>query len=267
MTRIFARTREREKAWRMGAYTLVGSLVLAPFVAMIAKKSWTPPFTVMLVDFSLILESVCVLPQLLLLRQTAVPTVIDSYYLVALGAYRALYICNWIERYAVKDKVSPDGVAVVFGVLQTLFYCDFAWVYYSRQRVKLRGGVVDAEDLGKSWVLRRVFGRRTRDEEEADDEESRPALGGHGDDEGGSAGRAARPGWGRRGISVSADDDVLAAETGEGSPIEPDAKMRDPDELARILDEEEESEEGEARAPSPVGISGGEEWRDRSGSR
>jgi hypothetical protein len=32
---------------------------------------------------------VCVLPQLLLLRQTTVPTVIDSYYLLALGSYRA----------------------------------------------------------------------------------------------------------------------------------------------------------------------------------
>jgi hypothetical protein len=41
---------------------------------------------------------VCVLPQLLLLRQTTVPTVIDSYYLLALGSYRGFYILNWIHR-------------------------------------------------------------------------------------------------------------------------------------------------------------------------
>ncbi|KFY20712.1 hypothetical protein V493_07631, partial [Pseudogymnoascus sp. VKM F-4281 (FW-2241)] len=151
MTRIFSRTREREMSYRLGAYILLGSLILAPFITMIAEKMWGPPFSNILVNFSLILESVCVLPQLLLLRQTTVPTVIDSYYLVALGAYRALYICNWIERYAT-DTVKPETVAVIFGVLQTLLYVDFAWVYYSRQRVKLRsGGIVDADDLSKSW--------------------------------------------------------------------------------------------------------------------
>lgn len=30
MMRVFARTREREKAWRLGAYSLLGSLVAAP---------------------------------------------------------------------------------------------------------------------------------------------------------------------------------------------------------------------------------------------
>ena len=36
--------------------------------------------------FSEMLESVCILPQLILLRQTTVPTVIDSFYLLALGS-------------------------------------------------------------------------------------------------------------------------------------------------------------------------------------
>lgn len=261
MTRIYARTREREKAWRLGLYTLLSSLLLAPFVAMIGKHTWTPRFSAILVVFSLILESVCVLPQLLLLRQTTVPTVIDSYYLVALGAYRALYICNWIER-AVADPVKPEGVAVVFGVLQTLLYLDFAWVYYTRQRVKLRaGGLVDAEDLGKSWVLRRVLGRRTADEV-ADEE--RPALG----EEGGEGAERRTEGWGRRGISVSADEGVVEAERERGrAPMRVDAEMRDPDEMARILDEEEEEEESEAEVvdgPSAMGITGGEEWREGS---
>lgn len=269
MMRIFARTREREMAWRMGAYALLGSLLLCPFITMIARETWGPPFSDIVVNFSLILESVCVLPQLLLLRQTTVPTVINSYYLLALGTYRALYICNWIERFASAETVKPEGVAVVFGILQTLLYVDFAWVYYTRQRVKLRGGgIVDADDLRKSWMLRGVLGRRGRESEDGG-EESRPALG---DDQEyerdvsarseGSRGRAG--GWGRRGISVSADDDVLAAERGEGSPIAPDARMRDPDELARILNDDDESDGETSGAPKSVPISGGEEWRDRS---
>lgn len=200
------------------------------------------------------------------MRQTTVPTVIDSFYLVALGAYRALYICNWIERYAT-DRVKPEVVAVIFGVIQTLLYVDFAWVYYSRQRVKLRsGGIVDADDLNKSWMLRRVL-RRGRDSEE-NSEEARPALGDDAEYEQnvsagreGSRGRAG--GWGRRGISVSADDDVLAAERGEGSPIAPDARMKDPDELARILHDEDDSDTEASGAPKATPI-GGEEWRDRS---
>jgi len=236
---------------------------------MAGKHTWTPRFSAILVVFSLILESVCVLPQLLLLRQTTVPTVIDSYYLVALGAYRALYICNWVER-AVADPVKPEGVAVVFGVLQTLLYLDFAWVYYTRQRVKLRaGGLVDSDDLSKSWVLRRVLGRHTADE--VADEEARPALGDEGEEDGaGTAAAAARRtgGWGKRGISVSADEGVLAAERERGrSPMRPDAEMRDPDELARILDEEEDESEGDGEAtdgPSAMGITGGEEWREGS---
>ncbi|KFY16755.1 hypothetical protein V492_01116 [Pseudogymnoascus sp. VKM F-4246] len=265
MTRLFARTREREFSYRLGAYALLGSIILCPFVAMVDLKTWAPPFPYIVIDFSLILESVCILPQLLLLRQTTVPTVIDSYYLLALGAYRALYICNWIERFASKDPAKPGAVAVVFGIIQTLLYLDFAWVYYSRQRVKLRsGGVVDADDLNKSWLLRRVL-RRGRDSQE-DDEAARPALGDDAEYEGdisrteGSRGRAG--GWGRRGISVSADEDVLAAERGEGSPIAKDARMRDPDELARILHDEDDSDVEAEGAPEATPIAGAE-WRDR----
>jgi len=42
MMRMYARTREREKAWKFGAACLAGSLVVAPFVTMIfrEKVSW-----------------------------------------------------------------------------------------------------------------------------------------------------------------------------------------------------------------------------------
>jgi hypothetical protein len=113
-------------------------------------------------------------------------------------------------------------------------------------------------------VLRRVL-RRGRNSEEVD-EEARPALGDDGEYEEhvsvgreGSRGRAG--GWGRRGISVSADDDVLAAER-DGSPIAPDARMRDPDELAKILHDEDDSDTEASGAPKATPI-GGEEWRDR----
>src|ERR1700761_8528148 len=148
--------------------------------------------------FSEILESVCVLPQLLLLRQTTVPTVIDSYYLAFLGSYRAFYILNWIVRAANKGPERwLDPIATVFGVVQTALYIDFAWVYYSRQRVKLRaGGIVDSDDLERGWLVGRFVGKhRDLDDDAPADVES-------------GIGRNKSNRWGARGISVSADDDL-----------------------------------------------------------
>lgn len=141
------------------------------------------------------------LPQLLLLRQTTVPTVIDSFYLLTLGSYRAFYIFNWVERWIVERHFGP--IEVLFGIIQTAFYVDFAWVYWTRQRVKLRnGGVVDSEDLNRGWLVRRLLGRGRA----SMDEEEQPAIGTNGDIRRpiSNGGR-----WGARGISVSADEGVL----------------------------------------------------------
>lgn len=45
MMRVYARTREREKAWKIGGWSLGGSLVTAPFIMMIFKEKniWTFP--------------------------------------------------------------------------------------------------------------------------------------------------------------------------------------------------------------------------------
>lgn len=141
----------------------------------------------------------CVLPQLLLLRQTTVPTVIDSYYLLTLGSYRAFYILNWIVR-LFDPAPFYDWVAVVFGIVQTAFYVDFAWVYYSRQRVKLRnGGVVDSDDYGNSWLVNRVVNFRASRHSTDEEQHLR-------DEEGGVDDQTNHNRWGARGISIAADD-------------------------------------------------------------
>lgn len=42
MLRVYARTRERETAWRLGAFCLIGSAVCAPFIMLIfsQKAKW-----------------------------------------------------------------------------------------------------------------------------------------------------------------------------------------------------------------------------------
>ncbi|KAK4251814.1 ER lumen protein retaining receptor-domain-containing protein [Corynascus novoguineensis] len=255
---VYPRTREREVAWKLSALILAGCLFLSPFVMLIFDDSSSWSFQEYLWVFSQVLESVCVLPQLLLLRQTTIPTVITSFYIVFLGSYRGLYLINWILKEFDTNMRKPNPISVIFGVIQTALYLDFAWVYWSRQRVKLRnGGVVDADDLSRGWLLRRIFGNKrfaTRGDAGVDDEES-AAFNHHTDNGGGSV----RPKWGSRGISISADEGVLEHERERGralangldddddeehgvtaGPMDPDAKMRDPDELARALDEDDD---------------------------
>lgn len=158
--------------------------------------------------------------------------------------------------------------------MQTAFYIDFAWVYYSRQRVKLRhGGLVDSDDLRNGWLLRRVLGNKvvagnTLDEDEEGDEESSPAIGNR------SANvRNGTSKWGSRGISVQADDGVLEAEAarereglGQESGVidtrldegDRDAQLRDPDEL--MLDSDDD--DGVLPSAGVDGVKNGSEWRE-----
>ncbi|KAB5549679.1 ER lumen protein retaining receptor-domain-containing protein [Coniochaeta sp. 2T2.1] len=281
----YPRTREREVAWKMGGGVLAGSLLLSPFVMLIfeSKAYWS--FRIWLLTFSIILESVCVLPQLLLLRQTTVPTVITSFYILFLGSYRGLYILNWFLREVDVNDRGPNPISIIFGVIQTALYLDFGWVYWTRQRVKLRdGAVVDADDLRRGWLLNRIFGKHIDVSLEEDDEEGRPALGGSRGGAGGGRGEGgARAKWGARGISVSADDGVLEEASGlvgdddsddeehgitEG--VDADAKMRDPDELAKALNDEDGDEDApgpssgqtQQKSTTPSGVRGGDEWND-----
>lgn len=193
------------------------------------------------------MESVCVLPQLLLLRQTTVPTVIDSYYLVCLGSYRAFYILNWIQRVADKDERHFDPISVIFGVIQTALYIDFAWVYYTRQRVKLRaGGVVDSEDLGRGWLVGRFVKHHDLDEEEE------PVLG-RGEHANGDARNNNK--WGRRGISVSADEGVHDMHADSAEVRQP---LTDP----QAFEDDLTDDEGAPPASGSANVGNGSEWRD-----
>lgn len=242
MMKVYARTREREKAWKFGAYCLGGSVVLGPVLAAITLKKDTN-LTEVLWTSSLVLESVCVIPQLLLLRQTTVPTVIDSGYILFLGSYRALYILNWILRYAHRDEANPDWRQVVFGLIQTAFYVDFAWVYWTRQRVKLRnGGVVDSEDLSRGFLVGKMLGRGEVEADEENVADSAP-TGGNGKGKGGR--------WGKRGISVSADEDVVQPRAKQKPANGPIAEE---DGLAGFMDDDYDSDHGDYHQQQTQGL-------------
>ena len=110
--------------FRVG-YLLGGSLVLAvilPHAYTAYEILWT---------FSIWLESVAILPQLFMLQRTGEAETITTHYLFALGIYRALYIPNWIWRYYAENH-HWDSIAVLAGVVQTILYSDFFWIYYTK---------------------------------------------------------------------------------------------------------------------------------------
>lgn len=202
LLRVFPRSRESESQWKLAIYLLAGSAVSAPIFQYFFSRGAGSWFLIeTLRDFSLILESVAVLPQLTLLAHTSVPTVLNSYYLLALGSYRALYIPNWILRALDPKDQFQEPVAVLFGIVQTLLYIEFAWIYWRRQKVKLRGGggVLDGEEFARGLVLGRLIG--------------------------GGVGKTARGGqtgggWRGGGISVSADDFVVDEEESDDEELQ-----------------------------------------------
>ncbi|XP_012168478.1 ER lumen protein-retaining receptor [Bombus terrestris] len=80
--------------------------------------------------FSIYLESVAILPQLFLVSKTGEAESITSHYLFALGSYRGLYLLNWVYRYYAEDHY--DLIAIVAGLVQTILYCDFFYLYITK---------------------------------------------------------------------------------------------------------------------------------------
>ncbi|KAL9116912.1 MAG: hypothetical protein Q9187_006557 [Circinaria calcarea] len=270
MMRVYARTREREKAWKFGAFCMAGSALAAPFTMMIFTRKTVWSFSEVLGTFSIILESVCVLPQLLLLRQTTVPTVIDSFYLVTLGSYRAFFILDWILQ-AIDPLRFASGrlefISPIFGVIQTAFYMDFAYVYWTRQRVKLRnGGVVDSEDLSRGWLFSKIMKRGASEPDEEDRVIANGPDNGYPRQNVGS-----RAQWGARGISVSADEGLLETPQPrkQRHNIERLDSIARQEETAGILEDNSDAEDSDIDVPPPDSkyntavhhVGNGEEWR------
>lgn len=80
--------------------------------------------------FSIYLESVAILPQLFMISKTGEAETITTHYLFCLGLYRALYIFNWVWRYYFEGFF--DMIAIVAGVVQTILYCDFFYLYVTK---------------------------------------------------------------------------------------------------------------------------------------
>ncbi|KAF3814791.1 hypothetical protein GH733_017067 [Mirounga leonina] len=103
-------------------------VVPTAILAFLVNHDFTP--LEILWTFSIYLESVAILPQLFMVSKTGEAETITSHYLFALGVYRTLYLFNWIWRYHFEGFF--DLIAIVAGLVQTVLYCDFFYLYITK---------------------------------------------------------------------------------------------------------------------------------------
>mmetsp|Transcript_1688 Transcript_1688/g.2537 ORF Transcript_1688/g.2537 Transcript_1688/m.2537 type:complete len:230 (-) Transcript_1688:1437-2126(-) len=85
--------------------------------------------------FSIYLESIAILPQLIVLQRYREVENLTGNYIFFMGSYRALYILNWIYRAYHEPYYQHHWVVYICGVLQTMLYADFFY-YYLKSKAK-----------------------------------------------------------------------------------------------------------------------------------
>ncbi|XP_021283389.1 ER lumen protein-retaining receptor-like [Herrania umbratica] len=78
--------------------------------------------------FSLYLEALAILPQLVLLQRSRNIDNLTGNYIFFLGAYRALYLINWIYRFFM-ENFKFYWIPWISGLVQTALYADFFYYY------------------------------------------------------------------------------------------------------------------------------------------
>lgn len=78
-----------------------------------------------------------------MISKTGEAETITTHYLFCLGLYRALYIFNWVWRYYFEGFF--EMIAIVAGVVQTILYCDFFYLYVTKGGLSL--GIISLVDV------------------------------------------------------------------------------------------------------------------------
>lgn len=112
---------------------VIMSLILAFFIN-IFQGSFS--LIALLYNFSILLESVAILPQLIQLQKMQESETLTSKYILLLGAYRLLYLLNWLIKKMHGDEIYELLLAT--GILQTLLYAHFFILFYGYV-VKMHG--------------------------------------------------------------------------------------------------------------------------------
>ncbi|KAJ3097613.1 endoplasmic reticulum retention protein [Phlyctochytrium bullatum] len=126
----YAMKTQFKATWDPALDTLRVEYLVGPCAILALIFNYAFTFLEVFWAFSIYLEAVAILPQLFQLTRTGECETITTHYLFALGAYRGLYIFNWIYRYFVDNQI--DWISLVAGIVQTGLYCDFFYIYFTK---------------------------------------------------------------------------------------------------------------------------------------
>lgn len=82
--------------------------------------------------FSIYLEAIAILPQLILIQRYGNVENLTANFIFTLGAYRALYVINWVDRWLSEENYLSSKIHWITwlsGLVQTALYCDFFYYY------------------------------------------------------------------------------------------------------------------------------------------
>ncbi len=115
--------------WKFGA---APCFALAFFTHLIGSGIKQFSLMELLWTFSIYLEAIAILPQLIVLQRYREVENLTGNYIFFMGAYRGLYILNWIYRANTEKNYRHHWVVYICGVIQTLLYADFFYYYLKR---------------------------------------------------------------------------------------------------------------------------------------
>eukprot|EP01083_Nonionella_stella_P015516 43427_1 len=112
-------------------------LLVVPCAALALMFHPEFSFTEVFWAFSLYLEAVAIVPQLVVVQDSAKEHSgrvenLTSNYVFCLGGYRAMYLINWIYRMA-SEAHYRDYYSWLAGVVQTVIFIDFFY-YYAKSK-------------------------------------------------------------------------------------------------------------------------------------
>ena len=106
--------------------------------------------------FSIYLEALAILPQLIVLQRYGEVENLTGNYIFMLGLYRALYIANWIYRAKTEPHYHTHLITIISGVVQTALYVDFFYHYATSKMLgkKIEGAI--------KWIDKRLEPKKAR---------------------------------------------------------------------------------------------------------
>jgi len=120
--------------WR---FAVLPCAIVAGITHMIGSGTKGFDLLELLWTFSIYLEAISILPQLIVLQRYGEVENLTGNYVFFMGAYRFLYILNWIYRAHTEKGYQHHWIVYLCGVLQTLLYADFFYYYF---KSKKKGG-------------------------------------------------------------------------------------------------------------------------------